>query len=81
MGMEKTIKSEGVTITYDPKTAFGNTELLKALRSIEVAQTKRQAVEECDLCDKYGVRKVECENCSGLGELEIDCTHDDEDVY
>lgn len=60
---------------YNPKTAFGNLDLIKWLDKMRKQQEEKDLIAQCKLCDSYGRRDVECEECEGRGHIEVKCDH------
>lgn len=65
---------------YNPKTAFGNKDLIVQIRQ-ENAEIKRQEeIKACNRCDYRGLREEDCDQCDGRGRLEIPCDHQPERI-
>lgn len=57
---------------YNPKTAFGNKELLKLLEKDKIEKWIDDNISACQECDDKG--RAECDECDGEGECDH-CHH------
>lgn len=71
------ISKETVHKAYSPKTAFGNTALIKAHAEAEAELARKEAIKICGRCDSYGTIYEECYECNGTGRFEKACDHEE----
>lgn len=70
------ISKDTIKKAYDPKTAFGNPILIKAIEEARKAEEEKNAIKECSICDQYGKKEEECDQCDGRGKYEVTCEHE-----
>lgn len=61
---------------YDPRTAFGNADLIVQFKKIEGELEEQRVKKACGQCDDRGMVEMECDQCNGDGKILVECRHD-----
>lgn len=70
------VSKDTVIKAYNPKTAFGNLVLIKAIEEANQEAEEKEKIKKCGLCDEDGEVDIECENCDGRGSITAKCDHE-----
>lgn len=77
LGQQLTQYDQTLRSLYSPKTAFGNTEILKIVNKINELKKQQELAAECGRCDEDGFIEEECGECDGTGTVQNNCNHDE----